>query len=800
MYVYPCSRCPTETSNAAAKVWNYYLILMTCALAVSIAPQTEIISPLILGNQKNVDDLDLDTGRRSRKNSLIRKASSKRLSGRPPSFTSPVLRPRYAGSVQNDGGDDSGCPSSASSHHRHSGHHLEQLVDQVTQWIKDERSRHAERKAKRSSDKAGPDGEVHGADEEVNIFADQDFSGAGALDKLESIIKQNLSLERRSRGSRNRSPVVSRKASLIKLHRKQSTASSDTDHPDNEGFVPACDAALDNSKTMSYTGGASDDSDSDADDLQRTTSYRDRDEWTRFKIEIVRITHTLRLPRWRRVPPEMSGSITVQRLSGALTNAVYVVSPPSDLDFNQRSSISGSMPQKPPPKLLLRIYGPQVEHLIDREAELAILRRLARKSIGPRLLGTFANGRFEEYFYAKTLTPEDLRNPDTSRHIAKRMRELHDGIELLDQERDDGPFVWRNWDKWVARVEQVVSWLDCQIKRLPEGAKPTGSEAWKRRGYICGVPWNQFREMVVKYRKYLYAQYGSDRRVKEQLVFAHNDTQYGNILRLMPTGKSPYLLPENSHKRLVVIDFEYSNANVPGLEFANHFTEWSYDYHDERKPYAFHPTRYPTPEEQDRFIRAYVRHRPEVNVSTPRMAPSTPTLTTNDSSDSLARRPTSSIAEFMLDARTPPVGALSYATEEANRKAAEDQEVARLLHETRLWRLANTAQWVAWGIVQAKVPGMPDFSSTAESAPGAPSEEEAREELGEEADEYKEMIAQQQMETANGMEEEADDEFDYLGYSQHRALFFWADCLKIGLVKAEELPEELISKVKSVPY
>jgi choline kinase len=48
-------------------------------------------------------------------------------------------------------------------------------------------------------------------------------------------------------------------------------------------------------------------------------------------------------------------------------------------------------------------------------------------------------------------------------------------------------------------------------------------------------------------------------------------TQYGNILRMMPEGESPLLLPANQHKQLVVIDFEYSNANVPGLEFANHF-------------------------------------------------------------------------------------------------------------------------------------------------------------------------------------------------------------------------------------
>lgn len=40
---------------------------------------------------------------------------------------------------------------------------------------------------------------------------------------------------------------------------------------------------------------------------------------------------------------------------------------------------------------------------------------------------------------------------------------------------------------------------------------------------------------------------------------------------MKPEGESPLLLPANQHKQLVVIDFEYSNANVPGLEFANHF-------------------------------------------------------------------------------------------------------------------------------------------------------------------------------------------------------------------------------------
>lgn len=432
-----------------------------------------------------------------------------------------------------------------------------------------------------------------------------------------------------------------------------------------------------------------------------------------------------------------------------------------------------------------------MEHLIDRQSELAILQRLARKRIGPRLLGTFANGRFEEFFHAETLTPEDLRDPSTSRQIAKRMRELHDGIDLLDQERSDGAFVWRNWDKWLQRVEQIVTWMDGQIATLQPGVKPTGSKAWMRRGLICGVPWATFKAVVEQYRAWLKAQYGGSKELREQLVFAHNDTQYGNILRLVPAGESPLLLPANTHKQLVVIDFEYASANTPGLEFANHFTEWCYNYHDKKKPYAFNANRYPTPEEQERFVRAYVRHRPQFNAAdnTPRMTPTVPGVASSDMTRSAAGRSTTSISDFMLDARAPQTP--QAVSQETIEKTAEDAEVKHLMHETRIWRLANTAQWVAWGIVQAKIPGMPSFDPDSPKTEQSEGPEDVAHDVFEESG-----LADQETEE----EAEQDEEFDYLGYAQHRAMFFWGDALQLGLVKAEDLPEETMTKVKSVVY
>jgi choline kinase len=164
-----------------------------------------------------------------------------------------------------------------------------------------------------------------------------------------------------------------------------------------------------------------------------------------------------------------------------------------------------------------------VEHLIDREAELQILRRLGRKRIGPRMLGTFKNGRFEEFFNARALTPQEMRSPETSKQIAKRMRELHEGIDLLQNERDAGPFVWQNWDKWIDRVDQVVTWLDKQIIDGTQGPVQSASDRWKDRGLICGVEWPVFRKVIEKYRTWLDDQYGGKAKVNERLVFAHND-------------------------------------------------------------------------------------------------------------------------------------------------------------------------------------------------------------------------------------------------------------------------------------
>jgi choline kinase len=100
------------------------------------------------------------------------------------------------------------------------------------------------------------------------------------------------------------------------------------------------------------------------------------------------------------------------------------------------------------------------------------------------------------------------------------MRELHDGIDLLDEERTGGAFVFQNWDKWVDRCEQVISYLDQQVR---ENHRKSASDTWRKRGFVCGVPWSTFRRAVENYRKWLIDFMGGLQEISKQLVFAHND-------------------------------------------------------------------------------------------------------------------------------------------------------------------------------------------------------------------------------------------------------------------------------------
>lgn len=149
------------------------------------------------------------------------------------------------------------------------------------------------------------------------------------------------------------------------------------------------------------------------------------------------------------------------------------------------------------------------------------------------------------------------------------------------------------------------------------------------------------------------------------------------------------------------------------------------------------------------------------------------------------RRPTTAITPLNLD-DGPAEGPLGQLVE-ASGEDDLDSQVRYLMHQTRLWRVMNSAQWIAWGIVQAKVPGMDEGIAEMAAASGNGSLEHVKQSNGN--GEHK----------VPPVDPDIDEEevFDYLAYSQDRAMFFWSDLLALGLVNPDDLPAPMVEHIRA---
>lgn len=215
----------------------------------------------------------------------------------------------------------------------------------------------------------------------------------------------------------------------------------------------------------------------------------------------------MNVPTWRN-RAITSSSLSVTKVSGALTNAVFFVACPS---------IPGTS------TLLLRIYGPSSGNLISRPRELEILHILSSEyKIGPLIYGTFDNGRIEQHFDSVALTPSSLRDPEISRWIAARMAELHQvDINAVEGPSPSAPqdTVKKNVESWLSPAREVLS--------LP-GASPSPSRAFDI---------DTFTRLWEKYIRWITATEAKEGASPR--VLAHNDAQYGNVLRMNPHPRNP---------------------------------------------------------------------------------------------------------------------------------------------------------------------------------------------------------------------------------------------------------------------
>lgn len=280
---------------------------------------------MMLGSTKEVDDFSLDRGSKPR---VIGRQASDRMSN---VTSSPRLRPSILAERRSSAQQNSESPRE---HHA-----LGEVFMQMAGLIREAKAKRRIRKTMRqfagnnsvAPVVGGANGHAEGGEVHAQAPArrpSSDSQESFDLEKMEDLLEKGLSLTNTPdrTPSRNTPSASSRPSSSRKLRTLSMNVSSDTDyHQEGDVRVPSCEAILDNSKTLSYVGGGG-----DASELKRTIS-KNPDAWETFKFEIVRLTHTLKLKGWRQVPMDRSREIDVERLSGALTNAVYVVSPPRGL-------------------------------------------------------------------------------------------------------------------------------------------------------------------------------------------------------------------------------------------------------------------------------------------------------------------------------------------------------------------------------------------------------------------------------------------------------------------------------------
>lgn len=530
-----------------------------------------------------------------------------------------------------------------------------------------------------------------------------------------------------------------------------------------------------------------------------------------FKQDLLSIAIALNIPKWRKIASDSASleKLHLVRLSGALTNCIYKV------------TYGNFYP------LLLRIYGSNAGELIDREKELQILARLSRQNIGPKLLGCFTNGRFEEFLNNSiTLTKDQIRDRRVSRMIARRMKQLHYGVPLLPDETSQGPKVWYLIEKWVGLVDKIMT--KCNTENQKE---------------FLIVDWPKFKQLIFKYKEWLWSRYGGNAGLNSHLRFCHNDTQYGNLLfynkydRLpmdedddddgsLQNGSiiEPEQLPitsdvRKSHdpsisspkkvdsvednlakrasklsigsqtsevvplvtdlnfqydKSLVVIDFEYSGANIPAYDITNHFCEWMYDYTDPEFSYRTNDDKYPTREEIINFLNSYVKYVP---------GSVTPAGYLNKSASSVGIGAKSSSVVNLKEDRLPP-------------------KVVTLYNETIMWRSASAIFWAIWGIIN----GGSSFDTPLKKT-------HTYTELGPRGEKYTITVephsAASSLSTSPSSQssltdesvqasltDNADDQFDHLKYVLGKCGVIIGDFIQFGLIKVADIDPSMRMHIK----
>jgi len=266
------------------------------------------------------------------------------------------------------------------------------------------------------------------------------------------------------------------------------------------------------------------------------------------------------------------------------------------------------------------------------------------------------------------------------------MRELHsvDVLGVVSPTWNGQETVLKNVLSWKGPAQEVLDMLaakedsgEIKVGHFWHGAKEKLDLGEFARAWDAYWAWLQKWE----------DEYG-----RSEMVFAHNDAQYGNLLRW---NKPPVGKPD--HHRIIVVDFEYAAPNPAAFDIANHFHEWMANYHSPDASHILTSSRYPTPGERWNFYHGYLS---APTLGGPLGASPAPTR----QSSFYANSSVTSLDSFVSSSTGAGVpftsGSLTSAPTSVGH--VEMEELTAILDaQVYAWSPASHAMWTVWGIVQA---------------------------------------------------------------------------------------------------
>lgn len=269
-------------------------------------------------------------------------------------------------------------------------------------------------------------------------------------------------------------------------------------------------------------------------------------------------------------------SYNITKFHGSLTNTVYKATLfyDDDDDENNKNGID----------YLLRIYGSQMDCLVDRASEADNIKRVPKSVGSVDILMTFNNGRVEKFIHGvKSFSQKQMVDERFSHIIAQKIRLLHDKayIDPNDPLYHSKGFAWMKIDEWLDNLEHCTDpkWVHYYKNIL-----------------LC-KDFNTFKRVVSDYYKLLISFENVD---QPNMVCCHNDLQQGNILLKVNSISDP--IPN-----IMFIDYEYMGINFAQFDISNFLTECMHDYQvDSRHSFICDGSKYPSKNDILNFLRSYL--------------------------------------------------------------------------------------------------------------------------------------------------------------------------------------------------